>query len=94
MVNQDKSNSLDKKLDDIINQVIDTFSFHGVSVTDMTLEPDGTPSFSVSISKQKRYRTLDDTLNFVYWTLWTLLYGEYAEEKSDLILNLDYKEVG
>ncbi len=80
-------------LDTVINQIVDTFKFHGVKITNMEIKPNGVPTFTISISKEKRYRTLEDTLTFVYWSLWVLIYGEYSEEKSDLIIELDYIEI-
>ena len=87
------SENIDKQLDDILAKVIDTFAFHGVTITSMDILPTGKPIFSVTINKQKMYRTLQDTLDFVYWSLWTLLFGEYSEDKKSLELILNYKEV-
>ena len=83
----------ESKLDLIINSVVDTLKFHGVTIDNIELSPRGIPRISVSISKSKRYKSLDDTLDLVYWTMWILLYGKYDESKEELKINLDYIEV-
>lgn len=79
-------------IDTAINQVLDTFKFHGITITSVNLLKEGYPSVNIRISKQKMYRTLDDTLNFAYWTLWTLFYGSYDKSKDQYKLELNYYE--
>lgn len=79
------------KLDELISKVISTFKFHGISIKEMRFD-EGIPTFDIEISKSKRFRSLDDELDFAYWTLWTLIYGEYSKGRSEKI-NLNYNEV-
>lgn len=82
-----------ERLDEVVQSVIDTLNFQGVTILEMDILEDDIPYFKVAMSKKKRYRTEQDTLDFVYWTLWSLIYGKYSEDKSDLKIVLDYKEV-
>lgn len=81
------------KLEECVNKIIDTFKFQGITVANMELSKEGIPSFYVQVSRKSRYRSLDETLTFAYWTLWSLLYGEYSEDKSHLKISLNYEEV-
>ena len=80
-------------MDNAISQVIDTFKFHGIEIASINLLEDGCPEVNIKVSTSKRFKPLDDTLNFAYWTLWTLLYGSYSEDKNYLKLELNYEEV-
>lgn len=79
-------------LENLVESVVTTFKFHGVSITGFDLDEEGVPSFSVIISEKKRRKSLEDTLNFVYWTLWSLVYGKHEESSTERII-LNYKEV-
>lgn len=80
-------------IDNAIGQVVDTFKFHGITITAVDLSSKGCPVINIKVSKRKMYRTLDDTLNFAYWALWTLFYGSYSEGKEHYKLELNYEEV-
>lgn len=82
-----------KVIDEAIGQVVDTFKFHGITITSVDLLSEGCPVINIKISKQKMYRSLDDTLSFAYWTLWTLFYGSYSKDKDSYKLELNYEEV-
>ena len=92
MANKNSDKITDERLESLIGSVVSTLDFHGVTIKGMKLSRLGLPSFKVAVSKKKRSKSLDDTLNFTYWTLWTLLYGKYEDSKSELKLNLDYTE--
>lgn len=79
------------KLDELISKVISTFKFHGITIRNMKFEG-GLPEFDIEISKSKRFRDLKDELDFAYWTLWTLIYGEYSDSRTEQIV-LNYVEV-
>lgn len=83
----------DKKLEGLVESVVDTFAFQGVKITNLELTRSGVPHFYVTVSKQKRSKSLEETLNFTYWTLWTLLYGQYDSSKEELEINLSYEEI-
>ena len=95
MTTSEKSN--DEVLEDVVSQVIDTFKFHGITLTGMEVPETNSsldyPLFKIQISKSKRYRSLEDTLTLAYWTLWTVVYGEHSEDKTNLKIKLEYKEV-
>lgn len=80
-------------IDNAIDKVVDTFKFHGITIMSVDLLTEGCPSVNIRISKRKMYRTLDDTLNFAYWALWTLFYGPYDKSKDQYKLELNYEEV-
>lgn len=87
-----KESSVDN-LNEAIQAVVDTFKFHGVSITNMDISG-YIPSFDVIVSKSQKIKSLEDTLDFVYWTLWTLIYGKYDKEKFfEKEIELNYKEV-
>lgn len=82
---------MENNLDELISKVITTFKFHGVEIKKMKLNKE-VPEFDITISKSKKIRDTKEELDFVYWTLWSLIYGKYTEGRSEEII-LNYKEV-
>lgn len=85
--------SNEEKLEQIVKSVVDTLKFHGAEIKEMTISRKGIPCFKIRVSQKGVKKSLQDTLDLVYWTLWTLLYGKYDESKKDLVVGLDYEEV-
>lgn len=81
----------ESKLDELVSKVISTFKFHGITIKNMRFK-EGLPEFDIEISKSRKFRELKDELDFAYWTLWTLIYGEYSDKRTEQII-LNYTEV-
>ena len=82
----------DSELNPVIDQVIDTLKFHGVEITNVSITG-WSPSFKIIVYSKSLKKDLQTTLNFAYWVLWTLVYGKYSDDKSNLKIALDYSTV-
>lgn len=82
-----------KKLDNLIIKIVDTFKFYGITIDYMTLEHK-IPEFGISVSQVSMKYDLNKTLDFAYWTLWSLIYGgdpHDIKEGQEIILNYNLK---
>ena len=79
-----------QKIDEVYAKITDTFKFHGVTLVDVDIDSE-CPTFYINISRKAVKKTIDQVLNFAYWTLWTLTYGEYALDKMNDKINLNYR---
>lgn len=80
-------------LDNAVSQVVNTLKFYGVEIINMEVSEKGPPSFKVQIISSKSKREIKDTLNIVYWSLWSLVYGKYTDENKNNKIVLNYKIV-
>lgn len=80
------------KLDNLINDIVNTLKFYGAEITGIDLSPKGLPSIRIIVHSRERKKSLQEVLDLAYWSLWTLLYGEYSDDKKDLKINLLYDE--
>ena len=76
----------DKKLDELISNIVDTFKFYGITIDRMTLHHK-VPEFDISVTEKNLKYDLNKTLDFAYYTLRSLVYGENPRKNQEIILN-------
>lgn len=84
----------DEKLTNLSDHVVNTLKFYGVKLVKMELEPNIVPTVYVNLYKKKLKKSVEETLNIVYWVFWSFLYGQYSNKKAKTCkLQLNYNEV-
>lgn len=83
----------DDKLKSAVDQLISTIEWHGVKLVKAELD-ESPPHIYINLYKVNLKKSTNETLNLVYWSFWTLIYGKYSKKKfKKHKLKIDYEVI-